>query len=138
MRKRRRPDPLAGIFEQQMIALLLTKSPLHPVVTYQELLDTNRHLSLGIRRTAERRVRDWRARHDADKVVFITQSHQPGQSGICDFTGISSLGVAIGTQPLVHKLYHIRLPLSAFTYVQAKLIGREETRRETNSNQNVN
>ena len=121
-----------------MIALLLTKPPLRPVATYQELLDTKPHLSPGIQRTVERRVRDWRARHDADKVVFFTQSHQPGQSGICDFTGISSLGVAIGTQPLVHKLYHFRLPLSGFTYVQAKLTGCEESRREINSNRNVN
>jgi hypothetical protein len=67
------------------------------------------HLSLGARRTLERRIRSWRARHGADQDMIFRQVHEPGRMGLSDFTDMADLGVTIATEPLDHRLYHFRL-----------------------------
>ena len=51
------------------------------------------------RRTFERRVRDWRARHGRGREVMFPQVHAPGGLGASDFTSMNSLGVTIAGQP---------------------------------------
>jgi hypothetical protein len=64
------------------------------------------------RRTFERRLRDWRARHGRGREVMFPQVHHPGGLGASDFTSMNSLGVTIAGQPFDHMLYHFTLTYS--------------------------
>ena len=122
-RRRRRPDPLDGIYEQQIVPMLKNNPKLRAVAVYEKVVHDNPHLSPGIRRTVERRVRDWKANHGPDQEVFFTQRYEPGRWGISDFTSMNKLEVTIGSQPLNHLVYHFRLPWSGFQYASAVLSG---------------
>ena len=123
VRASRRPDPLGGLFEREVIPMLERNPKLRAVAVYDELLRTNPQLNPNVRRTVERRIKDWRLHHGTDREVFFTQRHRPGQMGISDFTDMGALGVSIAGQPLDHKLYHFRLPWSGFTYAQVVVGG---------------
>ena len=118
VRASRRPDPLGGLFEREVIPMLERDPGLRAVAVYDELLRVNPQLNPNVRRTLERRIRNWRVHHGADREVFFTQRQRPGQMGISDFTDMGSLGVSVGGRALDHKLYHFRLPWSGFTYAQ--------------------
>ena len=60
-RTRRRPDPLAGIFEEDVIPLLQQAPDLRAVTILEELMRRHPGLPPSVRRTLERRVRHWRA-----------------------------------------------------------------------------
>jgi len=64
------------------------------------------------RRTFERRVRDWRARHGPGREVMFPQVHEPGGLGASDFTNMNSLRVTIAGQPFDHMVYHFTLTYS--------------------------
>jgi transposase InsO family protein len=81
------------------------------------------HLSPGARRTLERRIRSWRARHGADQDVIFRQVHEPGRMGLSDFTDMADLGVTIATESLDHRLYHFRLVFSGFEHAHVILGG---------------
>ena len=87
----RRPDPLCGFFEQEVIPLLEDCPGLRSVAVYHELLRRHPDLDPGIRRTLERRIREWRAKHGSDKEVIFPQTKIAGALGISDFTGMGSL-----------------------------------------------
>ena len=61
-RGRRRPDPLAGIFEEVVVPMLEGDSDNRAVGVFEELMRRQPELDPGVRRTLERRIRDWRAR----------------------------------------------------------------------------
>ena len=122
-RGRRRPDPLETIFEAEVVPLLKETPGLRSVAIFDEMLRRHPELSPGIRRTLERRIRSWRALHGAEQDVIFRQVHEPGQSGLSDFTDMSSLGVTIGGQALAHLLYHFRLPWSGFEHAHVILGG---------------
>jgi hypothetical protein len=69
------------------------------------------------RRTLERRVRQWRAKHGSAKEVFFSQRHEAGRLGSSDFTHMSSLGVTIQGQPFAHLVYHFVLTYSNWEHV---------------------
>jgi len=56
-RGRRRPDPLAGIFDEEVIPILKNAPGIRPVAVFEEMLRRHPSLSLGIRRTLQRRIR---------------------------------------------------------------------------------
>ena len=60
-RGRRRPDPLAGIFDEEIVPLLAQTPGLRAVALFEELMRRHPELGSGVRRTLERRVREWRA-----------------------------------------------------------------------------
>ena len=122
-RGRRRPDPLAEVFESEVVALLQTCPELRPVAVFQELMRRHPALNPGVRRTLERRIQAWRAEHGPEQEVIFRQTHEPGQRGLSDFTHTTSLGITIGGQRLVHILYHFRLAWSGFAHAQVVLGG---------------
>ena len=122
-RARRRPDPLAGIFDQEVVPLLNESPGLRAVAVFEELRRRHPDLPLGVRRTLERRVRRWRAVHGPEQEVMFRQRHQPGRLGLSDFTAAKQLGVLIAGEPLHHLLYHFRLAYSGFEYVEPVLGG---------------
>lgn len=122
-RGRRRPDPLAGIFEEEVVPILRNSADIRPVGVFQELMRRHPELDPGIRRTLERRIRDWRARHGPDREVIFRQTAMPGRMALSDFTSMNALGVTVADRPLDHRLYHFRLPWSGFRHAEAVLCG---------------
>ncbi|MFX7784646.1 IS21 family transposase, partial [Acinetobacter baumannii] len=62
-RSRRRPDPLAGIFEEIVVPMLEASPGLRPIAIFEELRRRSPETEFGSRRTLERRIRHWRALH---------------------------------------------------------------------------
>ncbi len=122
-RGRRRPDPLADIFDTEVLPLLQASPGLRPVAIFEELLRRHPDLSPGIRRTLERRIRAWRAEHGPEQEVIFRQVHAPGKMGLSDFTDMAKLGVTVAEQPLDHRLYHFRLAYSGFEHAHVVLGG---------------
>ena len=126
VRGRRRPDPLAGIFEEEVVPLLRHAPDLRAVTIFEELLRRHPELPPSVRRTLERRVRHWRALHGRDQAVIFAQRQVPGRIGLSDFTAANDLGVIIADEPLPHLLYHFRLPYSGFEHA-AVVVGSGES-----------
>lgn len=122
-RTRRRPDPLAGIFDEEVVPMLERAPGLRPVTIFEELMRRHPELSPRIRRTLERRVRTWRALHGAEQEVIFRQVHAPGRFGLSDFTDMNDLAVTVGGVQLDHRLYHFRLVYSGFEHAHVVLGG---------------
>lgn len=122
-RGRRRPDPLAAIWENEVVPLLQAAPGLRPIAVFEEVRRRHPELGAGIRRTLERRIRAWRAVHGPEQEVIFRQVHQPGRLGLSDFTVMRELAITIAGQPLEHRLYHFRLPYSGFEHAHVVLGG---------------
>src|SRR5260370_10172367 len=112
LRGRRRPDPLAGVWDSEVVALLKSVPGLRPVAIFDEIRRRHPEIGAGIRRTLERRIRAWRALNGPERDVMFRQEHPPGRLGLSDFTDMGALSVSIAGDPLDHRLYHFRLPFS--------------------------
>jgi len=122
-RERRRPDPLADIFEAEVVPLLKAAAGLRAVAVFEEMVRRHPDLGGGIRRTLERRIRGWRAMHGQDQEVIFRQVHEPGRMGLSDFTDMGHSGVSIAGVKLDHRLYHFRLVYSGFEHAHVVLGG---------------
>jgi transposase InsO family protein len=122
-RERRRPDPLAEIFDAEVIPLLQSAPGIRPVAVLEEMLRRHPQLSHGVRRTLERRIRAWRAEHGPQRDVVFRQVHEPARLGLSDFTEMDSLGVSVAGVELKHRLYHFRLACSGFEHAHVILGG---------------
>jgi len=122
-RGRRRLDPLADIFDTEVVPLLRSSPGIRPVAVYEELLRRHPDLGTGIRRTLERRIRAWNAEHGPEQEVMFRQTHAPGKMGLSDFTAMGKLGVTVSGEPLDHRLYHFRLAYSGFQHAHVVLGG---------------
>ena len=122
-RSRRRLDPLVGIFDEEVVPLLVESPSLRAVTIFDELCRRHPRLPASVRRTLERRVRQWRALHGPAQEVIFAQTHPPGRQGLSDFTATGHLGVTVAGAPLTHLLYHFRLPYSGFEYADVVLGG---------------
>jgi transposase InsO family protein len=122
-RGRRRPDPLAPVWDSEIVPLLQAAPSLRPVALFEEIIRRHPELGTGIRRTLERRVRTWRALHGPEQEVIFRQVHEPGRMGLSDFTDMADLAITIAGQPLDHRLYHFRLAYSGFEHAHVVLGG---------------
>lgn len=120
---RRRPDPLATVFETEIVPMLKAAPGVRPVAIFEEMLRRHPELGTGIRRTLERRIRAWRAIHGEEQEVIFRQTHEVGQLGLSDFTDMGELGVTIAGVPLDYRLYHFRLAYSGFEHAHVVLDG---------------
>ncbi|MFM2045777.1 MAG: hypothetical protein RLY86_4353 [Pseudomonadota bacterium] len=123
LRGRRRPDPLATIWDSEVVPMLKAAPGLRPVAVFGEMRRRHPDLPEGVRRTLERRVRAWRAVNGPDQDVIFRQEHEPGRMGLSDFTDMAELGVTIAGQPLEHRLYHFRLAYSGWEHGHVVLGG---------------
>ena len=126
-RGRRRPDPLAGIFEEELVPMLEQTPDIRAVALFEELMRRHPEFGPGVRRTLERRVRQWRAVHGPEQEIVFRQTHPPGQLGLSDFTDAAGLGVRIAGVALKHLLYHFRLAYSGFSHMHVILGGESFT-----------
>ncbi len=122
-RGRRRPDPLSEVFEAEVVPMLVAAPGLRPIAIFEEIVRRHPDLGTGIRRTLERRIRSWRAIHGEDQEVIFRQTHEPGRTGLSDFTDMGDLGVTIADAALDHRLYHFRLVYSGFEHAHVILGG---------------
>jgi hypothetical protein len=103
---------------------MLSAAPgLRAVAVLGELMRRHPDLGPSVRRTLERRIREWKALHGPDKEVIFRQTHEPGRMALSDFTHLDDLGVAVAGVPLVHMAYHFRAPWSGFEHVHIVLGG---------------
>lgn len=88
-RGRRRPDPLEGVWDKEIIPLLEATPELRAVSVFEEVQRRHPELAPGVRRTMERRIRKWRALNGPERDVIFRQEQVPGRLGLPDFTGMS-------------------------------------------------
>ena len=72
-RGRRRRDPLATVWDSEVVPLLKSVAGLRPVAILDELRRRHPEIGTGIRRTLERRIRTWRALNGAEQDVIFRQ-----------------------------------------------------------------
>jgi transposase InsO family protein len=122
-RGRRRPDPLIAIFDSEIVPMLEASPGLRPIAIFEEMHRRHPELPEGVRRTMERRIRQWRALHGKDRDVIFRQVQEPGRMGLSDFTEMGDLAVRVAGADLDHRLYHFRLACSGFEHVHVILGG---------------
>ena len=129
VRGRTVPDPLADVWESDLVPMLERDPGLRPVTllhylqrTYPESFPDDQ-----VRRTLERRVRDWRALRGPRRDVIFRQNQEPGRQALSDFTDAGKLGVTIAGEPLKHLLYNFVLPFSGWQFVRVVLGGESFT-----------
>src|SRR5580658_7582684 len=123
LRGRRRPDPLASVWEGEIVPMLQAAPGIRAVAIFEEICRRHPQLATGVRRTLERRIAQWRALHGPSRDVMFRQEHPPGRMGLSDFTDMAELGVTIAGEPLAHRLYHFRLAFSGFQHAHVVLGG---------------
>ena len=77
-RGRRRPDPLAAVWEAEIVPMLEAAPELRAIAVFDEICRRHPEINPGIRRTLERRIRTWRALNGSDRQVIFRQTHEPG------------------------------------------------------------
>jgi hypothetical protein len=122
-RGRRRPDPLADIFDAEVVPLLIAAPGLRSFGIFEEMRRRHPELAESVRRTLERRIRMWRALNGAPQEVIFRQTHEPGRMGLSDFTDMADAAVTVAGGLLDHRLYHFRLVYSGFEHAHVILGG---------------
>jgi hypothetical protein len=122
-RGRRRPDPLAEVWDTEVVPILKAAPGIRAIAVLEELRRRHPEISPGIRRTLERRIRGWRAVEGPEQDVIFRQLHEPGRQGLSDFTDMGDLSVLVAGIPLDHRLYHFRLIFSGFEHAEVVLGG---------------
>jgi transposase InsO family protein len=122
-RERRRPDPIAHLWESEVVPMLVAAPGIRAVAVFDEMRRRHPELAEGVRRTLERRIRQWRALHGPEQDVMFSQEHPPGRMGLSDFTDVAELGITIAGVALDHRLYHFRLAFSGFEHAHVILGG---------------
>ena len=122
-RGRRRPDPLANVWDSEIVPMLEGAPGLRAVGIFEEIIRRHPDLPRGVRRTLERRIRKWRALRGPSREVIFRQDHPPGRMGLSDFADISGLDVTIAGVHLAHRVYHFRLAFSGFEHAHIVLGG---------------
>ena len=122
-RGRRRPDPLAGVWDSEIVPMLEAAPGIRAVAIFEEICRRHPEIVTGVRRTVERRIGKWRALYGPSRDVIFRQEHPPGRMGLSDFTDVSALGIMIAGTRFDHRLYHFRLAFSGFEHAHVVLGG---------------
>ena len=119
---RTRKDAFADVWATKVVPLLEADKE-NVLQAGTILAELNKGLAESARfdesqvRTLQRRIRDWRAVHGADKEVFFQQAHPPGREGALDFTNCNELGVTMQGQAFPHLLFEFVLSFSTWTSI---------------------
>ena len=117
-----KPDPLAGLWDEEIVPLLRATPGLKPITVLEEMQRRRPERDLmPARRTLERRMRLWSAVHGEEREVIFRQNHPPGRQGMSDFFDARDLAVTIAGQPLAHLIYHFTLVYSGWEHGEVVL-----------------
>jgi len=122
---RTRADPFAQVWDAEIEPMLRAAPSLMAITVLEEL--QRRHpgrYAYGQLRTLQRRLRQWRAEHGAERQIYFAQEHPPGRLGLSDFTVCNELEVSIGGQLLPHRLYQFASAHSGWRHAQLVLRAR--------------
>jgi hypothetical protein len=122
-RGRRRPDPLVGVWDGEIVPMLKAAAGIRAVAVFEEICRRHPEIATGVRRTLERRIARWRALYGPNRDVIFRQEHPPGRMGLSDFTAMGALSITIAGEPFDHRLYHFRLAFSGFEHAHVVLGG---------------
>lgn len=125
---RTRVDAFEAVWDSEVVGRLEA----HPQLSATTLLEDLQErypgqYPDGLRRTLQRRVKQWKALHGEAKAVMFRQRHAPGHQGISDFTQLKRVAVRVQGEVLIHLLYHFRLVYSGWCYVKVVLGGESFT-----------
>lgn len=121
---RTRKDPLEAVWDSELVPLLKERPALMPTTLLEMLQDKYPgQYPNNLRRTMQRRVREWKLQYGAEQEVMFRQRHQPGLRGLSDFTELKGVVVTIAGKLLAHKLYHFRLEWSHWSWMRVVLGG---------------
>jgi transposase InsO family protein len=116
---RTRADPLAGVWEAELVPLLEAEPRLQGRTLFEELQQRHgERFGDGILRTLQRRVRAWRAEHGNEKEIYFAQANPPGRLALSDFTVCDSLGVIVAGEAFPHRLYQCALAYSGWRHAE--------------------
>ena len=121
---RTRADPLAAVWEAEVVPMLEGAPALMAVTLLEEL--QRRHpgqFGESVLRTLQRRVGQWRAQHGREREIYFAQEHPPGRLGLSDFTVADELGVSLGGLAFPHRLYQFALAHSGWRHARVVLGG---------------
>ena len=83
---RTRKAPLEAVWDSMLVPLLKERPSLTPTTLLEMLQDKYPgQYPNSLRRTMQRRVREWKLQYDAEQEVMFRQRHQPGQRGLSTF-----------------------------------------------------
>ena len=128
-RSRTVPDPLEAVWDP-VLRPILERDPAVQAVTllrHLQMSDPDAFPDDRVRRTLERRVRDWRALHGPERDVIFRQTPEPGRMALSDFTDAGELGVTIAGQTLEQRLFHFVLAYSGWEHADVVLGGESFT-----------
>lgn len=121
---RTRHDPLAEVWESEVVPLLEVDPHLNGVTLLEEL--QRRHpgtFAPGVVRTLQRRIRQWRVQYGPQREIYFAQEHPPGHMALSDFTVADELQVVVGGQAFPHLIYQFVLAHSGWRHAQIILGG---------------
>lgn len=116
---RTRSDPLAGVWDEEVVPMLESEPGLLGTTLFEEL--QRRHperFEPGVVRTLQRRVRAWRAVSGGERETYFAQAHPPGRFALSDFTVADELNVSIAGMAYPHRLYQFALAYSGWRYAE--------------------
>ena len=93
---RTRKDPLADVWDEELVPLLDKNPALLPVTLFEFLCDNYPgRYDNKILRTLQRRIKSWKARHWPAKDVMLRQIKVPGRLGLSDFTWLKDATITL-------------------------------------------
>jgi transposase InsO family protein len=114
---RTRADPLAAVWDSEVVPLLESAPGLMAVSVLEEL--QRRHAGCfgdAVLRTLQRRMRQWRAAHGGEREIYFAQDHPPGRLALSDFTHADELGVSVAGEQFSHRLYQFSFAHSGWRH----------------------
>jgi len=116
---RTRVDPLAEVWDSLLVPMLQKAPQLEPQTLLLHLEQTYPDQEWYRRkRTLQRRVEQWKALHGPALGVMFMQHHQPGVTGMSDFTLLKGQPITVAGVVVEHRLFHFRLPYSGWCHVE--------------------
>ena len=121
---RTRADPLAGVWDTEVVPMLEGAPSLMAVTLLEELQRRYpERFGDAVLRTLQRRVGQWRAEHGNEREIYFAQEHPPGRLGLSDFTVADELGISLGGLAFPHRLYQFALAHSGWRHARVVLGG---------------
>jgi hypothetical protein len=100
-RSRRRPDPLAAVWEPLLLPLLERHSALTPTTLLEYLQEPKPDRDWSpVKRNLQLRMQHWIALHGPAPEVMFPLAYQPGEIGFCDFTRVKRVEITPRYQAL--------------------------------------